>query len=117
MPPKSEFVAHLLELMESAGPVRSRPMFGGYGIYLNDRMFGLVAEKVLYLKTDEQNRELFREKNLGPFVYLKAGKPTETSYCQAPEEALEDPDEMRRWVTVGYEAALRFAAKKTNRKK
>ena len=45
--PPSEFVQSLLELMEPLGPVSARRMFGGYGIYRDGLMFGLVADDEL----------------------------------------------------------------------
>jgi DNA transformation protein len=46
---KSEFVEYLLELLEPFGGVKVRAMFGGFGIFRRDLMFGLVADDTLYL--------------------------------------------------------------------
>jgi len=51
----SEFVEYLNEVFADFGVIRYRKMFGGYGIYHNDLMFGLVADDQLYLKTDIEN--------------------------------------------------------------
>ena len=48
MPKRSEFVDYLVENLQSLGVVRARAMFGGFGIYLNDLMFGLVADDELF---------------------------------------------------------------------
>ncbi len=40
-----EFVDYLLDLMRTIGPVSARPMFGGYGIFLDGLMFALVVDK------------------------------------------------------------------------
>jgi len=48
-----EFVSYVVDMMSSIGPVYARGMFGGHGIYLEGLMFALVAEGVLYLKSDE----------------------------------------------------------------
>ena len=34
-------------------------MFGGYGVFLDGVMFGLIADGDLYLKVDDANREDF----------------------------------------------------------
>ena len=44
---EKEFVSYLVELMQSIGPVNARPMFGGFGIFLDKLMFGLVADSIL----------------------------------------------------------------------
>ncbi|MGI9286664.1 MAG: TfoX/Sxy family protein, partial [Pseudomonadales bacterium] len=48
--PLPEFVNFLLEQLSPIGPVRARGMFGGHGVYLEDLMFGLIADETLYFK-------------------------------------------------------------------
>jgi hypothetical protein len=55
-PGRNEFVEHVLELLAPLGNVSARRMFGGYGIYRDGLMLGLVASDVLYLKADTENR-------------------------------------------------------------
>jgi len=82
-------------------------MFGGYGIYHNDLMFGLVADDVLYLKVDQQSEPEFIELNLSPFMYNKNGKSVQMSYYLAPEEIYNDVELANIWATKAYDAALR----------
>jgi DNA transformation protein len=99
--------------MRGLGPVAARRMFGGAGIYVDGVMFALVADDTLYLKTDAENRADFDALGLEPFVFhQKDGDTIETSYCRAPEDALESPDAMADWAKRGYAAALRAAARK-----
>lgn len=46
----SEFVDNLDEVFALFGAVRAKRMFGGYGLYHDNLVFGLVADEVLYLK-------------------------------------------------------------------
>lgn len=101
--------------MQSLGPVLSRRMFGGQGIFIDHLMFGLVADSTLYLKVDEQSENEFKVKGLEAFTYSKKGKDVSLSYYQAPEEAMEDSEEMKIWGNKAYSAALRAAAKKQNK--
>ena len=103
----SEFVDFLYEVFESFGPIRGRRMFGGYGIYYRDRMFGLVADDVLYLKADKESMPLFEEKGMTAFEYVKNGKAMQMSYFTAPEEIYDDPEQAREWAEHAYAAALR----------
>jgi len=109
---KNEFVEYLLELLEPFGGVRAKAMFGGFGIYRDNLMFGLVADDILYFKVDEKTRPGFESKGLPPFTYEKKGKKYSMSYYQAPEEALEDSEEMGAWAEKAYGAALRANKKK-----
>lgn len=109
---EKEFVSYVVELMQSIGPVRSKGMFGGHGIFLEELMFGLIADSTLYLKADKEIENDFIEKGLEAFVYNKKGKKFKMSYYQAPEEALEESEEMNFWANKAYSAALRAASKR-----
>ena len=109
---EKEFVSYVVELMQSIGPVYAKGMFGGHGIFLDGQMFGLVADSVLYLKVDTETEKQFTEKGLEAFTYNKNGKDYKMSYYQAPEEALEDSDEMNTWANKAYNVALNATAKK-----
>ncbi|MCW8962831.1 MAG: TfoX/Sxy family protein [Gammaproteobacteria bacterium] len=109
---EKEFAAYVVDLMRSVGPVSARGMFGGHGIFLDGLMFGLIANSVLYLKADKETEEDFRSQGLEAFTYNKKGKEYKMSYFQAPEEALEDVEEMSFWANKAYGAALRAASKK-----
>ena len=106
------FVTYVVELMQSIGPVSAKRMFGGYGIFLDGLMFGLIADSVLYLKVDEDTENEFKAKGLEAFTYTKKGNEFKMSYYQAPDEALEDAEEMSSWANKAYGAALKAASKK-----
>lgn len=103
MPPspvEKEFTTDIDDLMQSIGPVSAKAMFGGYGIFLDGLMFGLIADNVLYLKVDQETENEFKAMSLEPFTYNKKGKTFKISYYQAPEEALEDGEEAVRPVLI-----------------
>ncbi len=113
----NQFVEHLSEVFRSFGPIRHKRMFGGYGIYHQELMFGLVADDTLYLKTDAQSAPLFAEAGSLPFEYTKNGVSMKMSYSSAPVEIFDDPEAARTWAWVAYEAALRSQGKATKRSK
>ncbi len=110
----NEFVEFLHEVFHCFGSLRSRPMFGGYGIYHQEVMIGLVASDVLYLKTDAQTAARFAEAGCRPFEYTKNGVVMQMSYASAPVEIFDDPQAARVWASLAFEAALR-AKNKTAR--
>ena len=91
-------------------------MFGGNGIFRDGLMFGLVADSTLYLKVDDVNKPEFEERGLGPFTYEGKGKPMSMSYHRAPEEALDNAEDMRVWAEGAYAAAVRAQKAKKPRK-
>lgn len=94
------------EVFTDFGSINTRKMFGGYGIYHDGLMFGLVAEDTLYLKVDDKTKQKFIDKELTPFEYDKKDKKVKLSYYLAPEEIYDNPDEAVYWARMAYQAAL-----------
>lgn len=96
--------------------VRSRPLFGGYGIYKSGVFFALISDHELYFKADAGNRKYFEELGSGPFVYRRDGKSMTMSYWKVPEEVIENRAKLSLWVERSVAAALRDKNKKGERK-
>lgn len=112
-----EYVAHIVDLLQFIGPVESKSMFGGFGMFLEGLMFGLVAGNELYLKVDTQNLQDYEDLGLQAFSFEKNGRQIKMSYYQAPEEAMEDAELLSDWASNAYGAAMRAAAKKGGKRK
>jgi len=107
-----DFAEFVKELFAPLGAIRTRRMFGGVGVYCDERMFALIADDELYLKTDDETLALFEAEGLQPFVFeTKDGEKGVMRYRRAPESVFDDPDEAAAWGRLGVEAALRAAAK------
>jgi len=90
------------------GAFRARAMFGGYGLYLDDAIFGIIAFDQLYLKVDEINRGDFVNRGSEPFTYYRGDVPAVMkSYWSCPEEVMGSPSKMRRWVEGACSASRR----------
>jgi DNA transformation protein and related proteins len=106
------FLAHCTELLSPAGSVRSRRMFGGHGIYVDEIFVAIVAGDQLYLKVDAQTRGSFEAAGCTPFVYDTARQAVALGYFSAPEEAMESPPAMQPWARLALASALRARAAK-----
>lgn len=106
----SEFVEYLHEVFERIGPIGIRKMFGGYGVYREGLMFGLVVDDTLYLKADAANARYFVEQGLAPFEYRKHGRTIRMSYYQAPDGIMDDREQAAIWARRSVAAALRSRA-------
>ena len=105
MAPKNEFVAKLIQITVPLGEVRAKAMFGGYGLFLDGLMFGLVTrDDTLFLKADDTNRPAFEGRSLKPFGKMP--------YFAAPAECLKGWAEMEPWAEGAVEAARRAAVGK-----
>ena len=103
----------LKELFSPFGAVAVRRFFGGQGVYLDGIIVALVADGVLYLKSDAETAHAFDAADLAPFSYLAKGeRRVITSYRRAPVEALDDADELRPWIVLARAAGGRAMVKK-----
>jgi DNA transformation protein and related proteins len=111
MPSSSPYVEFLKEQFSSLGDITARAMFGGYALYCDGIVFGLVADNALYLKADDENRPRFTERRLKAFKPFP-DRDEVMSYYEAPADIFEDTDAMRDWCAASVEAGKRGAKKK-----
>ncbi len=102
----------LKELFEPFGAVTVKRMFGGHGIYADALCFAFQADGEVYVKCDEASEAEFRAAGSSPFVYMAKGKPMKMGYWRLVESAYDEPAELRRWASLGLEAARRAARAK-----
>ncbi|HEV2755971.1 MAG TPA: TfoX/Sxy family protein [Actinomycetota bacterium] len=101
MSPDGSFVAFVLDQLADLG-VTARAMFGGHGLYLGERFFGIVYEDRLFLKTDEATRGWYEERGMQAF--RPTAKQHLKSYYEVPPDALDDPEQL---LELADEAAAR----------
>jgi DNA transformation protein and related proteins len=104
-------IARLEATLTPLGVFRSRPMFGGHGLYLDDLFFGLIAYDKFFLKTDEHNRGDYVKAKAKPFSFESARKGlVVTSYWQCPDAVMKDGRKLRQWIGKALDAARRKKA-------
>ena len=91
-----------VDLFSALGPIRIRRLFGGAGIYLDDRMFGHIADEIIHIKVDDAMKVELAELGSGPFEYVArrksvAGAKIDLGYWRLPDGALDDPEEAADW--------------------
>ncbi len=111
MKKRSGFVEFLDEVFEEFGRIDVPSMFGGFGVYHDGTMFGLVESDTLYLKADETTKKHFESKGLPQFQYNRAGKVVKMSYYRAPEEIFDDREKAALWANRAYEVAVKQGTK------
>jgi DNA transformation protein len=108
----AEFTSHCVDLLAPLGRVRTKRMFSGVGLYVDEVFIALIAFDRLYLKVDAETRPRFEAAGCQPFVYDAAGKSVSLGYFSAPEDAMESPPLMQNWARLALAAALRARAAK-----
>jgi DNA transformation protein len=107
------FAEFLQEQLAPLGRVTVRRMFGKSGVFCDGVMLGMVTENTLYVRVDDQNREIFREAEaFPPLNYAKKGSTIDLSFWRVPERLFDEPEEFVAWAQAALAAARRVAAKR-----
>jgi len=107
----ADYLDFVLEQLAPVGPLTSRRMFGGVGLYAQGLFFALIDDDTLYLKGDETLRPEFEAAGSSQFQPFDMGP---MAYWSAPAEALDDPDLMVDWARKSIGVAT---ARKTRKPK
>ena len=108
----------LRDLFEPFGPVSIRRMFAGAGVYRDGVFFALAtSDGGIYLKCDAEIEQRFRDAGSSPFIYGRDKRKITMSYWSLPNEALDDPDALKEWAELAYQAALRVPPRRRGRER
>ena len=109
--PFHEFV---MELFAPMGPVHVRRMFGGAGVFHDGLMFALIADDVIYLKTDAALRAELEAEGCEPFLWTRPsdGKVADMGYVSLPPDAMDAPDLASEWGRKAFAVALAARARR-----
>ncbi len=114
-PARSTIVDSVLASLLPLGPIRARAMFGGWGLFLDDAMFGLIAGERLYFKVDAETEPRFAAAGAEAFTYPRRGKRITMSYRESPSGTPWETAALLPWAELGLEAARRAREKRRNK--
>jgi DNA transformation protein len=84
-------------VLEQLGEEASfRAMFGGYGIYHGDRIFGILHRGRLYFTTGPLTRPEYVKRGMKPFK--PNARQTLKTYYEVPADVLEHAETLRVWA-------------------
>lgn len=95
------------DMFDSLGEVTIRRMFGGKGIYHQGRILALEVSGEVLLKADAKSAPDFADAGASQWIYDGKSKPVAMPYWSIPDQALDDPEELAKWVGFAWQAALR----------
>jgi DNA transformation protein len=88
-----------VEVLLPLGDVTSKRMFGGYGIFIEGKMFALIdAEQTVHFKVDGSNEQ--------PYLDAGALKHGRMPYRQVPETVWTDEADCLEWAQRSADIAL-----------
>ena len=100
-----EYLNFVMDKLSPIGDVKSRAMFGGYGIFYEGFMFALIAEDTLYFKVNESNRDMYEKARSKPF-------PHGISYWEVPPEIIEENSKFHEWAIISTGISQEAAKKR-----
>jgi DNA transformation protein len=113
----SEYLEYVLEQLAGLGGVRVIRMFGGIGLYQDQRFFGIITSTdTLYFKVNDANRGDYEARGMSAFR-PPSRREISMSYYEVPADTLEDSDECVAWARKSVAAAAsRPAVKRGSRR-
>lgn len=83
-----QFVDFVVGQIENAGEIMARKMFGEYGVYSDGKLFGLICDNKLFIKSTQSGRDFIGDVvEASPYP---GGKPS---------FLIEDKIEDRAWLS------------------
>ncbi len=75
-------------------------MFGGHGLYLGDKLFGLISGEHVYFRTDAESRPEYVSRGMPPFQpnNRPVGPKTVARNFQVPDEVLANSELLVEWA-------------------
>lgn len=93
--PSNSFKNFILEQL-SPLPVKARPMFDAFGLYLEGKFFGIIHDSSLFFKTDQQTKKEYIKYGSKPFA--PSPKQILKNYYEVPAEIIDDPSTLQEWA-------------------
>ncbi|MGR5067181.1 MULTISPECIES: TfoX/Sxy family DNA transformation protein [Vibrio] len=94
-----------MKLFEALGTIKSRSMFGGFGLFADETMFALVVNNQLHIRGDQKTSSDFETQGLKPYVYKKRGFPVVTKYYAISDDLWESTDRLIDVAKLSLETA------------
>ena len=93
-----DYLQYVLEQLAGLGKVTPRRMFGGVGLYHEERFFGLIAGDTLYFKVNDSNRGDYEARGMSRFRPFPDKPYWSMTYYEVPADTLEDADDCVLWA-------------------
>ncbi|HEY6645240.1 TfoX/Sxy family protein [Povalibacter sp.] len=106
---KSSLADHVAEQLSFLGTISNRAIFGAVGIFIDDRLLGIVSDDVLYLHTGPSNCDDYLSRGCLQFKPYPNAYNLTTDHHQVPDEILNDPAMLKAWGERALKAAIEAA--------
>lgn len=109
---ESSLARYVTEQLAFLGKISNRAIFGGTGIFVEERLLGIVMKDVLYLHTNVSNIDDYVSRGMPQFKPYPNAFDLTTDHHRVPQEVLEDAQLLQDWGQRALNAAIQAAKAK-----
>ena len=106
---KSELANYVEETLVFLGRISTKSIFGGIGIFVDERLLGIVMDDKLYLHTDASNLRAYQDRGMPQFKPYPNAFDLTTDHHQVPAEIVDDPAQQKQRGEHSLAAAIEAA--------
>ena len=103
---------YVVEQLAFLGRISSRGIFGGVGVFVDERLLAIVINGSLYLHTGESNLDDYVSRGMPQFKPYPNAFDLTTDHHQAPPEVVQNPELLKVWGERALTAAIEAAKAK-----
>ena len=109
---KSSLASYVAEQLAPLGRISSRAIFGGVGVFIDDRLLAIVMGEKLYLHTDKSNLDDYVARGMQQFKPYPNAFDLTTDHHEVPQEVIDDAEQLKVWGERALNAAVEAARAK-----
>ncbi len=109
---KSSLASYVAEQLAPLGRISSRAIFGGVGVFIDERLLAIVMGEKLYLHTDKSNLDDYLARGMPQFKPYPNAFDLTTDHHEVPPEIVNDAEQLRIWGERALAAAIESARAK-----
>lgn len=94
---KSSLASYVTEHLAFLGRISNRAIFGGIGVFVEERLLGIVINEQLYLHTDKSNIDDYLSRGMEQFKPYPNAFDLTTDHHRVPQEIIDDPEQLKEW--------------------
>lgn len=103
---KSSLAGYVTAELAFLGKISNRSIFGAVGVFIDERLLGIVDNEVLFLHTGPSNREDYLARGMAQFKPYPNAFDLTTDHHQVPADVVADAKQLKQWGQHALNAAV-----------